>query len=253
VLVAEDTPFNQKYIRRLLESWCFSASIVANGRQAIDALAERDFDLVLMDVQMPEMDGLTATSRIRELEKQTGRHVPIIAMTAHAMRGDRERCLDAGMDDYVPKPISPPALLETIHRVVPLNASNPPAASAADPPTPMDPQAELEALLDAFNNDVTLFEDIADMFIGDYPSMVARIQDAVAVKDGAALGRTAHALKGMALNFQLDKAADTAMQLEQLAERGRFDEAPDLSRRLSDELTAFERRLRQIVARIPRG
>jgi CheY-like chemotaxis protein/HPt (histidine-containing phosphotransfer) domain-containing protein len=250
VLVAEDTPFNQKYIRRLLESWCFSACIVANGRQAIDALAERDFDLVLMDVQMPEMDGLTATSRIRELEKQTGRHVPIIAMTAHAMRGDRERCLDAGMDDYVRKPISPPALLETIHRVVPVNETNPATAGAADPPTPMDPQAELEALLDAFNNDVNLFEDVADMFIGDYPSMVVRIRDAIAVKDSAALGRTAHALKGMALNFQIDTVADTAMQLERLAERGRFDEASDLSRRLSDELTAFERRLRQIVARI---
>ncbi len=253
VLVAEDTPFNQKYIRRLLESWCFSASIVENGRQAIDALAKRDYDLVLMDVQMPEMDGLTATSRIRELEKQTGRHVPIIAMTAHAMHGDRERCLDAGMDDYVPKPISPPALLETIHRVVPVNETNPATAGAADPSTAMDPQTELEALLDAFNNDVALFEDVADMFIGDYPSMVARIQDAIAAKDGAALGRTAHALKGMALNFQIDTAADTALQLERLAQRGRFDEAPDLSRRLSDELTVFERRLRQIVARIQSG
>jgi two-component system sensor histidine kinase/response regulator len=103
----------------LLDTWHCRATIVDNGRLAIEALAKQDFDLVLMDVQMPEMDGLTATARIRELEKKMNRHVPIIAMTAHAMRGDRERCLEAGMDDYVSKPISSTILLETICRVVP--------------------------------------------------------------------------------------------------------------------------------------
>jgi PAS domain S-box-containing protein len=250
VLVAEDTPFNQKYIRRLLENWRFTATIVENGRLAIDALSERDFDLVLMDVQMPEMDGLTATSRIREQEKQSGRHVPIIAMTAHAMRGDRERCIEAGMDDYVPKPISSTTLLEAIHRVVPLTERVPVSVAAAEPSRPTDADAELEALLEAFNNDVGLFKDVADMFISDYPPMVARVQDAIADKNGPELGRTVHALKGMARNFQIDAAADTAMQLERLADRGHFDEAPHLSQRLAEELTAFERRLRQIVARI---
>ena len=114
----------------------------------------------------------------------------------------------------------------------------------------MDADAELEALLEAFNNDVSLFKDVADMFISDYPPMVARVQDAIADKNGAELGRTVHALKGMAQNFQIDAAADTALQLERLADRGRFDEAPRLSQRLAEELAAFERRLREIVAQI---
>ena len=250
ILVAEDTPFNQKYIRRLLDSWQCRTTIVDNGRLAIEALAEQGFDLVLMDVQMPEMDGLTATTWIREQEKQNNRHVPIIAMTAHAMRGDRERCIEAGMDDYVSKPISSSTLLEAVYRVVPLKAGEAGSASAVEPSESVDDAGELAALLEAFNNDGTFFKDVADMFITDYPPMVETVKKAIADEDAALLSRTAHSLKGMARNFQVDGAADAARQLELVAEQGQFETAQDLSRRLADELAGFERRLKRMVARV---
>lgn len=252
ILVAEDTPFNQKYIRRLLDSWQCRSTIVDNGRLAIEALDEQGFDLVLMDVQMPEMDGLTATTRIREQEKQTNRHVPIIAMTAHAMRGDRERCIEAGMDDYVSKPISSPTLLEAIYRVVPIPAREPESASAGEPSESVDDAGELAALLEAFNNDGAFFTDVANMFITDYPPMVETLKKAIGEEDGALLSRTAHALKGMARNFQIDGAADAARQLELVADQGQFETARSLTRQLADELAGFERRLKRMVARVLR-
>ena len=252
ILVAEDTPFNQKYIRRLLDSWHCRATIVGNGRQAVEALSHQGFDLVLMDVQMPEMDGFTATMRIRALEKQTGRHVPIIAMTAHAMRGDRERCLESGMDDYVPKPISSAALLEAIRRTLPLPETKKQAAPEATvvASTSMDDDRAMAALLNEFNNDRTLFKDIAEMFISDYPPMLEMILQAIDATDGPLLSRTAHSLKGMARNFQVDAAADLALRLEGLANQGQFAPALDLCRQLADELADFEGRLRRMMVRI---
>ncbi|WP_167527703.1 response regulator [Desulfosarcina alkanivorans] len=250
ILVAEDTPFNQKYIRRLLDTWHCRATIVENGRLAIDALDGQHFDLVLMDVQMPEMDGLTATARIRDLEKKRDRHIPIIAMTAHAMRGDRERCIDAGMDDYVSKPISSIALLEAIRRVVPMPDRKPESVDADPSTSAGDDDGELSAILEAFNNDGAFFKDVADMFISDYPPMVETVKKAIADRDGALLSRTAHALKGMARNFQIDGAADAALQLEQLADQKQFGMAGIQFRTLADELAGFERRLKQMVARV---
>jgi len=125
ILVAEDNLFNQKFIFRLLERWKHQVVIVANGRLAVEALSQDKFDLVLMDVQMPEMDGFEATVEIREREKRTGNHIPIIAMTAHAMKGDREHCIEAGMDAHVPKPVSATHLLEMIQKLFPAEPGDP--------------------------------------------------------------------------------------------------------------------------------
>ena len=125
ILVAEDTPFNQKYITSLLKRWKFKSTIVDNGRLACETYQSGRYDIVLMDIQMPEMDGFEATTEIRRYEKQTGAHVPIVAMTAHAMKGDRERCITAGMDDYVSKPISQAKLLETILKLAPEKLKEP--------------------------------------------------------------------------------------------------------------------------------
>jgi len=251
ILVAEDTPFNQKFIRRLLDSWNCRPTVVENGRLALDALAKQDYDLVLMDVQMPEMDGLTATTRIRQQERDGDRHIPIIAMTAHAMKGDRERCLESGMDDYVPKPISAASLLEAINRVMPLEKGTPPDTGIKGAAKTLgEDDGDLAALLDAFSNDSNLFLDVAGMFISDYPPMVETVRKAILDEDGALLGQTAHALKGMARNFQITDAADTARQLEQLASHDRFDRAGQLLQRLADEFAAFDRRLRQMMDRL---
>ena len=115
ILLAEDNAVNQTLAARLIEKRGHTATIVSSGREALAALEESSFDVVLMDVQMPEMDGFEATAEIRKKEKTTGKHIPIIAMTAHAMKGDRERCLKAGMDSYVSKPIRPDELFRAIY------------------------------------------------------------------------------------------------------------------------------------------
>ena len=136
ILVAEDTPFNQKFVIRLLHRWNHRPTIAENGAKAVAALDESSYDLVLMDVQMPEMDGFEATAAIRAKEKQTGRPpIPIIAMTAHAMKGDRERCIEAGMNDYVSKPISAAQLMTVIMALMPDTRKK-------DSPTEKSPPAE---------------------------------------------------------------------------------------------------------------
>jgi CheY-like chemotaxis protein len=117
ILLVEDNAVNQALALRLLQKRGYIVAIAGNGRQALAALEKEEFELVLMDVQMPEMDGLAATQAIRQEETQTGRHLPIIAMTSHAMKADRQRCLDAGMDDYVAKPIQKADLFRAIAAV----------------------------------------------------------------------------------------------------------------------------------------
>jgi CheY-like chemotaxis protein len=116
VLVAEDNAVNQRLATRLLEKRGHRVTVTANGREAVEAQANQTFDLILMDVQMPEMDGFEATAAIREREKHNGTHIPIVALTAHAMKGDRERCLIAGMDGYLSKPIRPQELDEVLEK-----------------------------------------------------------------------------------------------------------------------------------------
>jgi CheY-like chemotaxis protein len=118
ILLAEDNAVNQKFAARLLEKHGHTVTVTSNGHQALAALDEENYDVVLMDVQMPEMDGFEATSAIRVKESRTGAHIPIIAMTAHAMTGDRERCLAAGMDGYVSKPIHAKELFEAIETLL---------------------------------------------------------------------------------------------------------------------------------------
>jgi CheY-like chemotaxis protein len=116
-LVAEDNVVNQALIRRLMEKAGHTVTLVNNGIEVLEAIAETSFDLIFMDIQMPDMDGFTATAAIREQEKYDGRHVPIVAMTAHAMKGDSDKCLAAGMDGYVSKPIDRARLFEVITEV----------------------------------------------------------------------------------------------------------------------------------------
>ncbi|MFC1877678.1 response regulator, partial [Thermodesulfobacteriota bacterium] len=239
ILVAEDTPFNQKFITRLLGRWGHTAIIVEDGRKAVTAISEDRYDLILMDVQMPEMDGFEATAGIRELEEKNGEHTPIIAMTAHAMKGDRERCLDAGMDDYVPKPISSEALLNAIKMLIPkrpeLNKEESPVIENTQPVFDKD------ALLKAFDNDWDFLKEVLDMFIADYPEMLKNIHDAIQAGDAPALQRTAHALKGMLGNFQVETATKKAYTLEKMGAEENLEQAADICAQLSTELDSLER------------
>jgi CheY-like chemotaxis protein len=124
VLLAEDNLVNQRLALRTLEKWGCSVTVAVDGKEALEALDRQTFDVVLMDVQMPRIGGFEATAAIREKERQTGTHLPILALTAHAMTGDRERCLEAGMDDYISKPIRARELLEKMDRLLEKTAAS---------------------------------------------------------------------------------------------------------------------------------
>ncbi|MBW2193655.1 MAG: response regulator, partial [Deltaproteobacteria bacterium] len=237
ILVAEDTPFNQKFILRLLSRWGYQAVLVENGRLAVEALSREKYDIVLMDIQMPEMDGLEAATAIREAEKKTDGYVPIIALTAHAMKGDRERCIEAGMDEYISKPISPEALHKAIQTLV---SEEPREASEKDKKVDVVSSMNMEALLSAFEHDWNFFKEIVDMFISDYPSMMTNIQEAIALADGEKLHRAAHSIKGMLRNFQAEAAAQIAMDLEKMGQDGTFEDAARTYKTLDAELNKLE-------------
>jgi CheY-like chemotaxis protein/HPt (histidine-containing phosphotransfer) domain-containing protein len=241
ILVAEDTLFNQKFIRRLLDRWGYKATIVENGQAAVSAVSQNHFDIVLMDVQMPEMDGFEATEKIREMESTTAKNVPIIAMTAHAMKGDRERCLEAGMDDYVPKPISSETLLNAINALADQHPVGNTMSNAEDEKeSPEAPILDREALLKAFDNDWDFFLEVVVMFVADYPQMMTDIKQAIDQQDPSKLERTAHALKGMLGNFQVASSVEKAFTLEKLGRNETFDNAADTYDSLADELSRLE-------------
>ena len=159
---------------------------------------------------MPEMDGFEATAAIRARETATGGHIPIIAMTAHAMKGDRERCLAAGMDGYVSKPLRPQELFEVLERLAPATAADPAAAEPAAPP----PAFDLAAALDRVDGDVELMKELAGLFLDECPQRMAEIHQAILRRDASGLKKSAHALRGSVANFGAPAATEAARRLE---------------------------------------
>ena len=239
ILVAEDTPVNQKFILRLLDRWGHTAVLVEDGRKAVAAVAENAYDVVLMDVQMPEMDGLEAAAVIRRREAEEGRHTPIIAMTAHAIKGDRERCLAAGMDDYLSKPIDAQMLRQIIER---LTAEPPPpeAAHAGKAPVP--------EFLKAFENDWSFFAEVVEVFFSDYPRQLDRLRTCAENGDAATFRRAAHSLKGMLRNFQAEGSAEKAFHLETKAQTGDLIGVGPLIEDLAGEIKRLDAQLRKLIA-----
>jgi CheY-like chemotaxis protein len=234
LLLAEDNPVNQKLAVTLLQKRGHQVMVVDNGRKALAALETADFDAVLMDVQMPEMDGLEAAAAIREREKTTGRHVPIIALTAHAMKGDKERCLAAGMDGYVTKPLHARELFQILEHL------------AGPKEAPLDWAAALEQV----NGDAALLGELAELFLAECPKLLAAVREAVQTRDAGCLRQAAHVLKGSVSNFAAQPAAAAAERLEQLGKAGDLSEADkalaDLEAalgRLQPALAAYRRRL----------
>ncbi len=246
ILVTEDTPFNQKFIQRLLGRWGFQALIVENGIKAVEAVTRQPFDLILMDVQMPMMDGFEATAEIRKLETESDRRIPIIAMTAHAMKGDRERCLAAGMDDYIPKPISAAALQNMIFEHVPKALSMAPVEQK-QPPQPAPEVINRKELLTAFDNDAEFFKEAVGMFLSDFPKMLQNIETAVQTGNAKDLHMAAHALKGMVGNFQAKTAMQAAFVLEQMGRKQDFNGAEKALENLAAEMRTLKHTLTVMV------
>jgi CheY-like chemotaxis protein/HPt (histidine-containing phosphotransfer) domain-containing protein len=219
VLVAEDNATNQKLVLTLLKQRGHQVTVVENGRLAVETSAARPFDVILMDLQMPELGGLEATAAIRARERDTGGHVPIIALTAHAMAGDRERCLAAGMDGYVSKPLRPDDLFAAIDSFLP-----PPARSVPSGATPQPSAAprkvDRAALIASFGGKAKLLADVVGVFLTDTPVMLGRLRAAARAGDAQEVAAAAHAIKGAAGLFSQGHAFECARRLEKLARAG---------------------------------
>ena len=244
VLLAEDNPVNQRLAASLLERRGHKVTIANNGREAVDAVAAADFDAVLMDVQMPEMGGFEATAAIRDAERTSGARLPIVAMTAHAMKGDRERCLAAGMDEYLTKPLDSKLLCETVERVAGLSAFVP-AASPAPQAARIDIPAQVLARV---GGDRQLLAEISRLFLDDAPRHLDRIKSALDARDGEALRRAAHGLKGAAANFDAEGVVHAARALEDMGRTAQFDDRDAAWRALSAETDRLLALLRTVVA-----
>ena len=232
VLLAEDNAVNQRVVVRLLEKFGHSIAVANHGGEALAALEVAEFDLVLMDVQMPEVDGFEATRAIREGEVITGRRQPIVAMTAHAMKGDRERCIAAGMDDYVSKPVQRPDLLRVLHWAASLLDCEQSAADSASVETARHPQPAApaafhrDAALERLGGDEELLAEVVGLFLADTPGQVAEIRRAVEARDAELLRRAAHTLKGAAGYVGGVPAAEAAHALEMIGASGDLAAAP---------------------------
>ncbi len=222
VLLVEDNPVNQKLASRLLEKMNHRVTLAENGKVALIALRNGGFDLVLMDVQMPVMGGLEAVALIRKEEEGAGRHIPIIAMTAHAMAGDRERMLACRMDGYVAKPIRMAELRREIESCV---------------AAPLD----RAALLEGVGGNRKLFRELIDVFIADTPELLGRIQEAIARRDGKQLKEAAHALKGAVGNFDPGGTFEAVRRLEM----SELDEAAKAFESAADEVSRLVRALKR--------
>jgi len=246
VLLAEDNAVNQRLAASLLERRGHKVAIAVNGREAVDAVARAKYDVVLMDVQMPEMGGFEATAAIRASERASGTRVPIVAMTAHAMKGDRERCLAAGMDAYLTKPLDSKQLCETVERIAGAHGAAPPAAEedrdAGEAAIP-------DVVLARVGGDRQLLAEISRLFLDDAPRHLERIRAALDARDAEALRRAAHGLKGAAANFDADGVVGAARALEEMGRKAVFDrQAEDAWRTLSAETDRLLSFLRTVVA-----
>ena len=253
ILVTEDTPANQKVIDRVLRKRGHEVTVAHNGRQALELCRQKRFDVVLMDVQMPTMDGFQATAGIRALPTPapvgaTAGNVPVVALTAHVMKGDRERCLEAGMDAYLAKPIDAHQAVALIERLAlqyrggthKTNTDHPAAETATLPVASSDesqdddapPTIDLDATLRRLEGDRQLLTDIVQLFLEDSPALLETIDANLQSGDAEQVERAAHSLKGLAANLDAKATMAAAWAVEQAARRQQLAEAAELNKAL---------------------
>jgi CheY-like chemotaxis protein len=244
ILLAEDNPVNQLLATRLLDKFGHKVQVANNGKEALALLEKHGFDVVLMDVQMPEMDGFETTARIRTREQATGQHLPIVALTAHAMKGDRERCLQAGMDGYVTKPIQTQELLDTLEALVRRREPPPPIV-----PQPKTRQAPFDrtAVLARVGGDRSLLAEVVDLFLQESSGMVDELRAALDIRESKRLMRAAHTIKGAVDIFGAQAVYDAAFQVETLAQQGKLDQARDAIAVLEKQIETLRSALAQLV------
>ena len=265
ILVAEDNLVNQKVTCRLLNQLGYRADVAANGREALEALDRQPYDVVLMDVQMPEMDGMEATGQILATYDTTAPH--IIAMTAAAMEGDRQRCLDAGMDDYVTKPVDAHALIDALRKCPPRSDSSPTTDMPSDPdgenavsssPSPSDttPPSDaatnavdgdaLDELRDVVNGDEAFLAELIADYLAETPEYLDTLRDAANSENRLLMERTAHTLKSTCSTFGAHTLAEISREIEDLAHNGKLDAATEKLPALSAEYERVEQEIEAV-------
>ncbi len=257
VLLAEDNPINQKVAVGVLRRLGHTYRVAASGREALRALEDERFDAVLMDVQMPEMDGFAATAVLRQREAGTGRHLPVIAMTARAMKGDEEECLRAGMDAYLSKPFAPADLARILGRLTTGAAGLAQPAGACPPVSPSatsgSPIEDVAAVLEAVDGDGELLRELVGLFHEDGPTLRDELRASLAACDSGRLGRAAHKIAGAVSNFHARRTLHAARRLEELARAGNLHEAPAALADLEGALAALHPALDDLVEKTMLG
>jgi CheY-like chemotaxis protein/HPt (histidine-containing phosphotransfer) domain-containing protein len=215
----------------MLEKRGHAVVVAGTGRDALTAFESGKFDVILMDVQMPEMNGLEATAAIRQRERAAGGHVPILAMTAHAMKGDKETCLEAGMDAYLSKPINADEFFQTLNSLIPQANTEP------DKPDRQNGETfNIEHALAQVDGDPSLLAEIAGLFLQEQSCLVEQIRNAAASADHVILERTAHTIKGSLGIFGAQTAMQVALDLEKLGRSKTTAGAEGLCARLEQEI-----------------
>jgi two-component system sensor histidine kinase/response regulator len=252
ILIAEDNPVNERVARTLLEKQGHTVLVAHNGREALAMAQSEKLDVILMDVQMPEMDGFAATAAIRDVESGSGRRVPIVGVTAHATARDRRLCLAAGMDTYLSKPIRPEMLFAAIDEVIPGRER----AVAGPPPTDRSLAAvavlDEASLLSVVSGNPGLLRELTELFLEDSPQRLLEIRKALDSANFDALQRAAHTLKGSASSLCGKRAAELALRLEELADTRDLPAARLSYPALADEIGKLQRALVLLADRAKR-
>ena len=246
VLVAEDSPTNRAIVVKLLERRGFEVESAEDGVEAIEAWTSSKFDVILMDVQMPRKDGLTATQEIRAAEAGTRDHIPIIALTAHALAGDRERCLEAGMDEYLTKPLRFDELLAALGRL----SDGPDVQAVHQPATETDPSPLVfnrAAALKMVGGEIAFMKEVIEVFIKDYPQEMGELDSAVTEQDTERVSRSSHKLKGELGAIGAEAAFLASKHLNEMAREGRLDSIAEAWSAFRYEMDILEPHLLTII------
>ncbi len=260
ILLAEDNPVNQILAVKMLEKKGHRITIANNGKEAVTILEKKGFDLILMDCHMPEMDGFEATGVIRKMEKTTGAHIPIIAMTALAIQGDKERCLDAGMDGFISKPVRSDLLFNTIEEVINKFTEGQKAKGAETVPSPLSgsPQVgdaadddkeifDMEESLRMLGGDREFFKEVASMFLENYPKQLVELKSAVLTGNPKSIERAAHSIKGSLGAFFAKSSHGVALRLEMMGRENNLNQVQEICNTLENKVNKLVVTLKRII------
>jgi CheY-like chemotaxis protein/HPt (histidine-containing phosphotransfer) domain-containing protein len=247
--LCDDNAINQKVAARILQQLGYQPGLAANGREALDALDRQPYDFILMDVMMPEMDGLEATRVIRERQRSGAPNyssrIVIVALTAHAMQGDREKCLAAGMDDYLAKPIRPADVRQAIERWYPQNGTtrpvkSAPAAEPAAPPPPAEPPVDMDRLNSLVDGDPGGLRELVELYLKQTTQQMAQLEAAVRARNASDIRRVAHSCAGASATLGMTRLVPLLRDLEKQGASGTLTNAAQVCEKAASEFQLIQ-------------